>query len=956
MKRHILSGLAGLAVVSVALGSASSSFVNNSVLIFPPSPAPVIDATNFINNSAFIDNSFNSAFLQPYETTHTVNYTNFGVMGALEGFRFDTYYPPPLNRYTSAGTLYNAPAAIINCGGTNDGAYFTTNIGAMYLALGSGECIAWATNIINRGTIDVGRDNLLSLQGQNVLLSGGLLNMEGFETGNFFGDTGVFPGYWGLRQTPDYNPVSYFSFFPMSPAHWVTNRYYQPMQQQLYLPLGNAYLNPGYYQGPSNYLWQVVFLRNADRSVSNNVYFPYDSVVEWLWLSTNIITGVISTNSMYLDDGLIQYTNLSLVTNGVAPPNTSYGNTYIPTNYYAGSFMVGQAPFSLGLPASPTVVSGIFGPNKNINSEYTAYDAVLLPTTVIVGEIAGQTYSNMPGRIEITADKQLDLRSSRIAGLNYLRLTATNNFIQDAKFRALTAFADYDLGVTNATLTVSNLLAPTCPRPSGYVNVFSTRWTNIDNSANAFFPGTNTYFVTMVDSYLTNSSPSFLQNLTLHATNVVISDVLNVLSNITIDAYNVTITTNGPGAQTPMGQLNFPSGQPLGTAQFPRLRNLTNNGLISIQNAGAFGDTNQPLWNFVNHGTVQVLGCSIAATNCENSGLIDAGPGPFYLNATTATLTNGVCKAPMNGITLSVGSLFISNHVLNAGQNLTILATNCLTDGGPTSGNVWQIGVLGLSLPFEPPVASLLGTTITDTAPTYTSVPIQWAGQDLGAVAAGYSNNAALGRLILDGAWASSFEVQGAGATNALYVDYLEFRDYMTNFDGSGNLANLQFAPGMKIYYAQLIINGVSWAEKLNHKNDGGLNWVPTYAGQFSCTNMVYPDGTTNKLNLALVQSCDMDSNFNNIANCQDPAPVFVPSQVSFTASMANPPQRAVVLSWNSVPFSTNTLFFKPSFTATNWQVLTNFVLGPVGGRRYVTNSVAASGRVYRVAVDTRAP
>jgi hypothetical protein len=56
----------------------------------------------------------------------------------------------------------------------------------------------------------------------------------------------------------------------------------------------------------------------------------------------------------------------------------------------------------------------------------------------------------------------------------------------------------------------------------------------------------------MVDSQLKSSSPSEVQNLTLHApTNVVISDVLNVLSNITIDAYNVTITTNGPGAQTP---------------------------------------------------------------------------------------------------------------------------------------------------------------------------------------------------------------------------------------------------------------------------------------------------------------------------------------------------------------------------------------------------------------------
>jgi hypothetical protein len=88
----------------------------------------------------------------------------------------------------------------------------------------------------------------------------------------------------------------------------------------------------------------------------------------------------------------------------------------------------------------------------------------------------------MPGRIEVTASKQLDLSSSRIAGLNYLRLTATNNYTQDRNTRILTAVADYNLGVTNATLTVSNLLAPTCPRLNGYVDVFSTAWTNIDSA------------------------------------------------------------------------------------------------------------------------------------------------------------------------------------------------------------------------------------------------------------------------------------------------------------------------------------------------------------------------------------------------------------------------------------------------------------------------------------------
>jgi hypothetical protein len=225
-------------------------------------------------------------------------------------------------------------------------------------------------------------------------------------------------------------------------------------------------------------------------------------------------------------------------------------------------------------------------------------------------------------------------------------------------------------------------------------------------------------------------------------------------------------------------------------------------------------------------------------------------------------------------------------------------------------------------------------------------------------VEAGYSNNAALGRLILDGGTpGSSFIFSNAPAGNhALYVDYLELRGYMTNFDGSGNLPNLQFDPGMKIYYAQLIINGVSWAEKLNHKNGGGLNWVSSYAGAFSSTNLIYPDGTTNLLNQALVQSCTLDSNGNTIPNCLDPAPVFVPSQIGLAAVLTNTPQHGVVLSWNSIPHSTNSVFFKPSLTAANWQLLTSFVLGTTGGRQRIVDPAGAGGRFYRVRVDTASP
>jgi hypothetical protein len=994
MKRQILIGLAGLAMVSVALARTDPNYINNGLFLCPPHTPPQIDATNFINNSAFIDNtlnSFNSTTLSltPYATANTVNYTNTGVMGSLAGFEFDTHNSKT-GQDTSAGTLYNEGGAVINCGGTNYGPYVTvtpTNGNFFLVALGFGGalCRASATNIINHGTIEMGPDSLLSLQGQNVNLSGGLLNMEGFETGDLFGFYGMFDSYWGLGQTPNYNPAADFSpFGAITPAppggYTVTNRYYSAMQTELAAatPYMNAITNAISIttDGTNSQIgldisYQIVFLSTFDdTNISHNVYFPGDNIVEWVWPSTNIVTGLTQTNHLFLEDFLIVVTNVVLITNGIGPPSIGYKPTYIPTNY--SLFQYG-ALFSGFPPATPGLPLGVIGPDtNNFSSEFTAYEALFEPTTVILSDIAGQTYTNMPGRIEVTATKQLDLTSSRISGLNYLRLTATNNFTQDRNTRILSAVADYNLGVTNATLTVSNLLAPTCPRLNGFVDAWSTAWTNFPAPVTNFtsvgtnvYYFTNSYFITVVESFLASSIPSEVQNLTLHATNVVISDVLNVLSNITIDAYHLMVVTNGPGAQTPVGQLNFPSGQLLDTASLPRLQTLTNYGVITVPNAAFFGSAAKPYWDFVNHGIVEVEGCSIWTTNFENTGLVDAHPGPINLSATSATLSNGVLNAPFNDITLSSGSLFISNQVLNAGHSLTLWATNSLNDGGTASGNVWRVaGVQGFNLPFAPPVATLLGTTITDTAPPFTSVNSQWAGRDVGPAAAGYSNNAALGRLILDGGTpGGSFVLNPPNGTNALYVDYLEFRGSMTDFDNSGNLANLhfaqEFAPGvsMKIYYAQLIINGISWAEKLNHRNGGGLNWVSSYAGAFSSTNMLYPDGTTHLLNLALVQSCDLDSNGNGIPNCLDPAPVFVGSDVALAAALTNAPQHEVVLSWNTIPNSTNYVFFKPSLSATNWQLLTNFVFGgPAAGRQRIVDPLAAGGRFYRVRVDAASP
>src|SRR5262249_37429809 len=116
----------------------------------------------------------------------------------------------------------------------------------------------------------------------------------------------------------------------------------------------------------------------------------------------------------------------------------------------------------------------------------------------------------------------------------------------------------------------------------------------------------------------------------------------------------------------------------------------------------------------------------------------------------------------------------------------------------------------------------------------------------------------------------------------------------------------------------------------------------------------LYPDGTTNRLNTALVQSCDIDSNGNGIVNCLDPAPVFVlgPVSLSLAMSVTNTPQHKAVVSWNTVPYGTNFVHYKTSMAGTNWEVLSNFVSGPAGGRVNAMDGIRQGMRLYRVRVD----
>ena len=390
-------------------------------------------------------------------------------------------------------------------------------------------------------------------------------------------------------------------------------------------------------------------------------------------------------------------------------------------------------------------------------------------------------------------------------------------------------------------------------------------------------------------------------------------------------------------------------------------------------NTATFGNSANIYGAFINNGLLSDNGTIIWATNFLNSCTISSGSGAFTLNAQTATLTNFANGSIIagSGVSITSGSLVVSNHMIRAGRNLTLQVTNLLTDTGVTNGNVWVVGSAsggginsGFNVLVKPPVGDLLGTTVTNIAPASKTIYNVWAGTNYGISNQGFTNNLALGRLILDSLGPvgnTKFQFNGVGTNNAMYVDYLEFRDYATNGNSTNwlNFPWLKINTNMVIYYAQAVMNGVSIAENLDFAsrvqgaNGGRLRWVPTYNGYFSSTNLVYPAGVTNTVNAALRGSIIIDSDGDGVVNANDPTPFFLSSQVNFTLTLAtNRSPLSVRVQWTTVANATNFIYYRTNLAAGSWLPFTNFNNYYYANNLSVTNAAHsntfASPQVYQ--------
>lgn len=1018
MKRSVITGLLSLMLLAQVSGAADLFYTNNGSVTFPPQ----IDAINFINNGTF--DFRNNTTIFPFDTSNTQNFTNNGTMIGAVGFRFDN--SPSIGPRKMAASFRNRLTGDITALDTPVPSFTLVNGGAVDPALiVPSYLLVTATNLLNEGSLIAGAGGLLRLVGTNVNLTRSALQIQPIEaqgsgpigTNYFAPDVGIYDRYWGqTNQTMLSSTIIQaggavvrspssrvnFHLVPIPGNRWVT----------LQNPVGDFYTNTMSTTNisvtnstgivtvtnlPLTNLVQAAFIglpAEGDFSwgvrffPSSNPLNPLNTISLAIALNTtNGVTAGPSQATLFLVDTLASETNRSMLTNFTSiydlRPNNYTLERLMPDEYRYGDF--GNAAFSTDLFYKPDYVS------NRVTNEYAAYSAFVDNIASRPPQIPAGTPTNLPGRIEIFADK-LDLTRTRFRAEGLLHIKA-NNLVSSTNTLVDCENLSYTLGAASGSLKIENLAKEVVARLSGINSVWSGLWTNYQNMIienwspdpadtnvppTTFLPANITNVVEIWHHALlwqTATDPNFgggmlsqlpviVNELVTRSTDVLLNDRMTVVESLLINGQSFTL--NGSLTLSNKYYFNTHGDTVLisldswvGT-NAPNLKFFTNTGTFNIPNEGHFGDDlPAPYSTFVNNGTIAAYGQAIKSDYCAIGGQNTAVAG-ISMQTRNGKIEGGTLTSG-GDVTIYANDLKLNRATITASRRLDLTVTNSLFDAGGGSANAFSC-TDGFRLLRKPPTGDLLGTTIETVAPPFAQVDHVWAGVDRGVTTAGFTNNTALGRLVLtpgnlEADFPPLFFFAGTGGGNALYVDYLDLSsllDYQIE---------LAINPDLIIYYAAAALadeppqtNGVPQLpeEYLDGQFEGRLRWVRDFAGPNSSIATLV-NGQTVLVNRALRNSKLIDSNGNGIPNFYDATP-FSAGGVTLTASLVNsnpPASGAVVISWMAAPQTVYQVEFSSNPVADNWQPLLRYTNNATTNRVVgVSDSSAPAGtarRFYRV-------
>jgi hypothetical protein len=940
----------GLALTLLVAAQAQTIplYENFGVITFPPQ----IDAFAFANYG-----TFSVGTILPFDFQNTVNFTNTGTMSGRPGFEFDT--ASSIQPRQMAASFYNRSGATVNAIDLPIGASQLNGLPTLAPQILPSYLLVSATNVANQGLLNVGAGGRLRLEGKRLDLSRGGLNVQPIQgigdTGPIFTnyyapDLGIYDNYWALTNDVINSSGIVRGATVVSPPHVVTNGNFVFFQQ---LVLNNPWVSVfTNVVDVTNVLIQVAFVAPAPR-IDTQIRFArsqiltnqYKSIAVALSLTdTNVVTGVPDVQTLYFSDRLVSDTNDTVLINFVAYPFTYRPAVYRLSRLPLFDFLAG-APGNADF--DPGLIYNTNYSNVVVTNLYAAYSAQIDFSPIAVPLVQGLSITNQPGRVEIQAD-ELNMARTRVRGNTFV-LVSTKNLVDSGNAAVDAPNLSFNLASTNGNLKVQNLGRDSVTRLSGFIDTWSGSWTNYlgvvgPDPANPTNMVTNVFnigiHVLMVDATgITTTQPVLTHDFQSHSTNIVLGDNLQVVDSFLLDGQSFTLN----GRLQLSGAVSYFTG-----ANAPTLQYFTNNGTLIIGNAATFGnDRPQPYSTIINNGTMSGPSFAFQTAYFENDGAINSD-ARLIVTADNARFQNGGNVAG-NDVTFQVNDLRFLGTSMSTKASLYIYATNSLEDAGASAGNVWSCQN-GFNLAIKPRFGDLFGTTIQSTPNQFAFASHTWAAEDRGATVAGFKDNAAVGRLVLNGNLESFLQFDGAAASgNALYVDFLDFEGLVLEAFDSGDLESfVGIGPEFVVYFADSNVP----AEQLDGQLDGRLRWARDFAGPNSSVDVLRLNGQTVKMNRALRFSRTIDSDGDGVVNGEDAYPLDAAQWNNITLTVQGGGQSALKLSWIAAARTAYQVETTTNLVTPNWQVTTSYTnLSLTGASTTVSPPVSTgeSVRFYRI-------